>query len=448
MASHDQLTGLPNRVLLNDRLEHMVAEGERYQRFGAVIFLDLDNFKVINDTLGHAEGDELLKAVVKRLKNHVRDSDTLARHGGDEFTLIIQDLKKVENITRVIDGIFSEFNEPFYLKGQEFFVTTSIGISVYPNDGKDADTLLKNADIAMYKAKQDGKNTYQLFDSAMNEKTLERVVLESKLRKAIENKDFILHYQPQIDINSGETVGLEALIRWEEKEIGIIPPGQFIPLAEDTGLIVPIGEWVLYTSCLQNKLWQDEGLNPVNIAVNVSLRQFKQNDFVNNVKRIVADTGLEPKYLELEITESSIMEDVKSNIELLHELKTLGLQLSIDDFGTGYSSFEYLKQLPVDILKIDLSFIRDITENADDVAIVEAIIKVAHTLKLEVIAEGVETIGQFRLLDQLQCDKIQGYLVSKPLFPTKEFERFLKKDWRFVHDKSASKDHEQHHIVL
>lgn len=443
MASHDQLTGLPNRVLLNDRLEHMLAEGERYQRLGAVIFLDLDNFKNINDTLGHAEGDELLKAVAKRLKKRMRGSDTLARHGGDEFILIIQDLKKVEHITRVMDGIFSEFSEPFNLKGQKFFVSTSIGVSFYPNDGKDADTLLKNADIAMYKAKGDGKNTYQLFDSAMNEKALERVILESKLRNAIESEDFILHYQPQIDINSGETVGLEALVRWEEKEIGLIPPGQFIPLAEDTGLIVPIGEWVLHTACLQNRLWQDKGLNPVNMAVNVSLRQFKQSDFVDNVKRVIADTNLNPKYLELELTESSIMEDVKSNIELLHELKSLGLKLSIDDFGTGYSSFEYLKQLPVDILKIDLSFIRDITENADDAAIVEAIIKVAHALKLEVIAEGVETIDQLRLLDQLQCDKMQGYLVSKPVAPSEEFERFLAKNWRFIVDETYNKGHDQ-----
>jgi diguanylate cyclase (GGDEF)-like protein len=448
MAYHDHLTGLPNRLLLIDRFNYILAEAKRYHRLGAVIFLDLDNFKVINDTLGHAEGDELLKAVAKRLNTFLRASDTLARHGGDEFTIIIQDLKKVNNITKVVDDIFSKFEEPFFLERQEFFITTSMGISIYPNDGMDADTLLKNADIAMYKAKEDGKNTYQLFDSVMNEKALERVVLESKLRKAIESKDFILHYQPQIEINSGETVGLEALLRWEEKEIGLIPPGQFIPLAEDTGLIVPIGEWVLHAACLQNRLWQDKGLNPVNIAVNVSLRQFKQNDFVDNVKRIVADTHLNPKYLELEITESSIMEDVRSNIELLHELKSLGLKLSIDDFGTGYSSFEYLKQLPIDILKIDLSFIRDITENTDDTAIVEAIIKVAHTLKLDVIAEGVETIDQFRLLDQLQCDKIQGYLVAKPLSPSKEFERFLAKNWRFIVDESYNKGHDQPTIVL
>lgn len=448
MAYHDQLTGLPNRILLNDRLDHMLAEERRYNKLGAVLFLDLDNFKVINDTMGHSEGDELLKAVAERLKKQVRDSDTLARHGGDEFTILMHDINKVENITKVIESIFLEFNEPFRLKDQEVFVTTSIGISIYPNDGMDADTLLKNADIAMYKAKEDGKNTYQLFDPAMNEKALERVVLESKLRKAIENKDLILHYQPQIDINNGKTVGLESLLRWEEKGIGLIPPVQFIPLAEDTGLIVPIGEWVLHTACLQNRVWQDNGLNPVNIAVNVSLRQFRQNDFVDNVRRILTDTNLNPQYLELEITESSIMEDVKSNIEMLRELKSLGLKLSIDDFGTGYSSFEYLKQLPVDILKIDLSFIRDITENADDAAIVEAIIKVAHTLKLEVVAEGVETIDQLRLLEQLQCDKIQGYLIAKPAAPSEELERFLTKGWHFMVDETYSKGHDQPNVVL
>ena len=448
MAYHDQLTGLPNRILLNDRLDQMLAEERRYKKLGAVLFLDLDNFKVINDTMGHSEGDELLKAVAKRLKKHVRDSDTLARHGGDEFTILMHDINKVENVTKVIESVFSEFNEPFRLKGKEIFVTTSIGISIYPNDGEDADALLKNADIAMYKAKEDGKNTYQLFDPTMNEKALERVVLESKLRKAIENKDFILHYQPQIDINTGETVGLESLLSWEEKEIGLIPPGQFIPLAEDTGLIVPIGEWVLHTACLQNRLWQDKGLKPVDIAVNVSLRQFKQNNFVDDVRRILTDTNLNPQYLELEITESSIMEDVASNIELLRELKSIGLKLSIDDFGTGYSSFEYLKLLPVDILKIDLSFIRDITENADDAAITKAIIQVAHTLKLEVVAEGVETTDQFRLLEQLQCDKIQGYLVAKPAAPSEAFERRLTKEWHFIVDETYSKGHEQPNVFI
>ena len=448
MAYHDHLTGLPNRFLLIDRLNRNLAEIQRNKKLGAVLFLDLDNFKIINDTMGHAEGDMLLKAVVRRLSKHVRDSDTLARHGGDEFTIIIHDLKKLEYITKVIDGIFSEFEEPFFLKEQEFFVTISMGISVYPNDGNNAETLLKNADTAMYKAKDDGKNSYQLFDIAMNERTIKRVMLEGKLRKAIEKDELLLHYQPQIDIKSGETVGFESLLRWDSKELGLIPPGKFIPLAEDTGLIVPFGKWVLHTACRQTKAWQDAGLKPTAMAVNVSNRQFKEKDFTNTVKNILADTNVDPQYLELEVTESCIMEDVKHNLEILHELKAFGVKLSIDDFGTGYSSFEYLKNMPVNVLKIDLSFIRDITKKPDDAAIVKAIIQVAHTLKLEVVAEGVETKEQFNLLQSLHCDKVQGYLVSKPLPQSAEIERFMKEAWHLPDDPLHEESQDQPGIDL
>lgn len=448
MAYHDDLTGLPNRVLLIDRLGQNLAEAERYEKLGAVLFLDLDNFKIVNDTMGHAEGDALLKAVVRRLSKHVRDSDTLARHGGDEFTIIIHDLKKLEYITKIIDGIFSEFDEPFSLKGQEFFITISMGISVYPNDGNNAETLLKNADTAMYKAKDDGKNSYQLFDIAMNERTMKRVILESKLRKAIEKDELLLHYQPQIDMKSGETVGFEALLRWNSKELGLVPPGKFISLAEDTGLIVPFGKWVLHTACRQTRAWQDAGLKPTVMAVNVSNRQFKEKDFIDTVKNILADTNVDPHYLELEVTESCIMEDVKHNLEILHELKAFGVKLSIDDFGTGYSSFEYLKNMPVNVLKIDISFIREITKNSDNAAIVKAIIQVAHTLKLEVVAEGVETKEQLNLLHTLHCDKIQGYLVSKPLPQSAEIERFMKEAWHLPDDQLHDESQNQPSIDL
>jgi len=431
MAYHDQLTGLPNRVLLIDRLNHLLAQGRRSKRLAAILFLDLDNFKHINDSFGHAEGDNLLKEVSERLNKHTRSCDTLARHGGDEFIILIDDLKKVDNITQVVERIFSEFNKPFVLNGQVCFVTTSIGISIYPDDGEDVSTLLKNADIAMYRAKEEGKNTYQLYEPAMTERTIEIVKMKSMLHMAIENREFILHYQPQVNISTGNIIGLEALVRWQNPERGLISPGNFIPLAEDTGLIVPIGEWVLHSACVQNKFWQDKCLKPVKVAVNLSIRQLVQKDFVGTVKRILKDTRLDPGYLELEVTESAVMEDIESNIEILHELKSLGIRISIDDFGTGYSSFEYLKRMPIDMLKIGMPFVRDIINNPDDAAIATSIIQVAHIMNLEVMAEGVETIEQFRLLGTLLCDNVQGFLVSKPLPSSKGIEEFLIKEWRF-----------------
>lgn len=429
MAYYDQLTGLPNRALLSDRLNHVLAEGQRYNKLAAVLFLDLDNFKNINDALGHAEGDNLLMEVVKRLKKHIRTSDTMARHGGDEFTILVQDLKKAEHITRVVEKIFSEFEEPFILNGHEFFVTTSIGISLYPDDGKDVETLLKNADIAMYRAKEEGKNTYQFFTPAMNERTMEIIKIKNMLYKAIKNEEFLLHYQPQVNVITGEVTGIEALVRWQNPERGLVYPGTFISLAEDTGLIVPLGEWVLSSACAQNRVWQDKYLKPVKMAVNLSIRQLKQKDFVGTVKRILKDTRLDPEYLEFEVTESTVMDDIEYNIEMLHELKSIGIKLSIDDFGTGYSSFEYLKQMPIDMLKIGMPFVQNITKNPDDAAIAKAIIEVAHIMNLEVIAEGVETIEQLKLLRTLHCDKIQGFLVSKPLPSSEGLEEFLEKEW-------------------
>ena len=431
MAYFDQLTGLPNRVLLSDRLNHMLAQGQRYKELAAILFLDIDNFKHINDTVGHDEGDNMLKDVSKRLNKHVRACDTLARHGGDEFIILIQDLKKAENVINIVERIFSEFNEPFILNGQEFFITTSIGISIYPDDGEDKDTLLKNADIAMYRAKEDGKNTYQLFTPAMNERTIETIKVKGMLHKAIKNEEFLLHYQPQVNIITGDITGIEALVRWQNPERGLVYPDAFISLAEETGHIVSLGEWVLYTACAQNRVWQDKCLKPIKMAVNVSIRQLKKNDFVSTVKRILKYTGLAPEFLEFEVTESIVMENIGSSLEILHELKSMGIKLSIDDFGTGYSSFEYLKQIPIDMLKIGMPVVQNITVNPADAAIAKAIIEVAHIMNLEVIAEGVETIEQLKLLSTLHCDKIQGFLVSKPLPSSKGLEEFLKKEWCF-----------------
>jgi diguanylate cyclase (GGDEF)-like protein/PAS domain S-box-containing protein len=431
MAYHDQLTGLPNRLLLIDRFNQILARGQRYKLYAAFFFLDLDRFKVVNDTLGHAMGDTLLKAVGERLKQCIRESDTVARIGGDEFTILLQDIKRAEDVPKVAEKIFSIFDAPFDLKGQELFVTTSMGVSIYPIDGNDSECLFKNADIAMYRAKSEGRNNYQLYTPAMNVKATERLTLENKLRKAIENEEFLLHYQPQVDINTNELTGIEALVRWLEPERGLVPPGEFIPLAEETGLIVPIGEWVLRTACKNNKIWQDRGLKPIIIAVNLSMRQFKQKNLVDIVSSTLEETSLDPKYLELELTESIIMEDTESAIEILRELKAMGIRLSIDDFGTGYSSLAYLKRMPIDMLKIAQSFVHDITIDPDDKAISTAIIQVAHSLKLEVIAEGVETMEQFKLLRSLQCNKLQGFLVSRPL-PSKEIMDFLEKKGNII----------------
>lgn len=431
MAYFDLLTGLPNRALLMDRLNHVLEEGKRYDKLAAILFLDLDNFKHINDTMGHSEGDNLLRHVVRRVKKHIRSSDTMARHGGDEFVILIQDIKKVENITKVLKKIYSEFEEPFTLNGQEFFVTTSIGISVFPDDGREAETLLKHADVAMYRAKEEGKNTYQFYTPAMNEKTMEIMKIHSMLHRALKNEEFVLHYQPQMNIITGEITGMEALVRWQSPERGLVFPGTFIPLAEDSGLIVPLGEWVLSEACTQNMAWQEKGLKPVRISVNLSMRQLKQKDFADTVKRVLKDSRLEPGYLEFEVTESMVMGDVKSAIEMLQELKAIGIKLSIDDFGTGYSSFEYLKHLPIDMLKIGMPFIRNIALNPDDVAIAKSIAEVAHIMGLDVIAEGVETAEQLAILIDLNCDKIQGYLLSKPLPSSNELEVFLNNDCRF-----------------
>ncbi|MDI6810026.1 MAG: bifunctional diguanylate cyclase/phosphodiesterase [Candidatus Eisenbacteria bacterium] len=366
------------------------------------------------------------------MKGCLRITDTIARLGGDEFMIILQDVKKVEDITAVVEKLFSILSEPFNIQGHEFFVTTSVRISVFPDDGEDAEALLRNADIAMYRAKDEGiGNNYVLFISSMNERTHERLKMESMLRRALERGEFLLHYQPQIALNSREVTGIEALVRWQEPERGLIPPGEFIPVAEEIGIIISLGEWILRNACMTNKKWRDKGLKPVSIAVNLSLRQFKQKNFVDTVARILKEIRLDPHCLEMELTESILMENAEATIDILRALKEVGIRMTIDDFGTGYSSLEYLRRMPIDMLKIALPFVRDITKSPGDASIVTAIINMAHSLNIEVIAEGVETVEQLALLRSLGCDKIQGFLVSRPV-PPDELEEFLEKGSRFV----------------
>ncbi|MEO5702838.1 MAG: EAL domain-containing protein [Gammaproteobacteria bacterium] len=414
-ANHDTLTGLSNRNLLHDRLSQAIVYAQRYQRLVVVAFIDLDNFKIINDSLGHNVGDQLLKMVAARLTESMRKGDTVARHGGDEFVLILNDQESMETITYVMRKILDIVSLLFLVEGREIYITCSIGFSIYPQDGKDAETLLKNADAAMYRAKENGRDNFQFFTAEMNTKVNERLMLEGTLRQALEHNEFFLNYQPLVDLRSGRIIGVEALIRWRHPQLGIVSPAQFIPLAEETGLIVAIGAWVLKNACTQNKAWQEAGFDPINVAVNLSARQFRQKDLVESIAQILHDTRLEACYLDLELTESMVMHNAEEVISTLQELKSMGVGLSIDDFGTGYSSLSYLKRLPVGRLKIDQSFVRDITEDPDDAVIAQAVISLAHSLNLKVIAEGVETAEQLDFLRAHHCDEMQGYYFSRPV---------------------------------
>jgi diguanylate cyclase (GGDEF)-like protein len=417
-ANYDALTGLPNRNLLNDRLRQAVY-AQRSPRNLAVVFMDLDHFKFVNDSLGHSTGDKLLKAMGERLRAALREGDTVGRVGGDEFVLILNDQSNEEVIFRAMQRIASKVGEPITIDGKELYVSCSAGISMYPQDGPDVDTLLKNADAAMYRAKEHGRNNFQFYTAEMNERVNERLALENALRRALERQEFILHYQQKVDIKTGAIVGAEALVRWMHPEWGLVRPARFIPLAEETGLIVQLGEWVLREACRQTREWLDGGLKPGVVSVNLSARQFRQEGLVRMVSRILEETKLEPAHLEMELTESMVMHNVEAAIATLQGLKSLGVALSVDDFGTGYSSLSYLKDLPIDALKIDRSFVRDIGAGAEveDGVIAQAIISLGHSLHLKVVAEGVETDQQVRFLKRHGCDELQGFFYGEPVAP-------------------------------
>ena len=425
VAQHDVLTGLPNRSLLQDRLGQAIAHANRSGRAMWVMLIDLDRFKFVNDSMGHKAGDVLLMTVAARLSSSLRDTDTVARLSGDEFVVILSEHHDAPLSRERVQHVMDSVAQPVMLGPKEFFVTCSIGVAVYPSEGTPADSLIEHADIAMYSAKKMGRNNFQFYAASMNEESMERVRIESALRNALERKEFVLHYQPQVDLKSGQIVGMEALIRWQHPEMGMVPPVRFIGIAEETGLIVQIGAWVMRTACAQNKAWQDAGLGTLRVAVNLSARQFSAPDLLQSLESVLADTGLDPDCLEIELTESLFMSDVTPAVELLHRMKSLGVNLSIDDFGTGFSSLSYLSRFPIDVLKIDRSFVADITHDANDAAIVTSIIGLAHNLKLAVIAEGVETAAQLDYLRRHGCDEIQGYYFSKPL-AAREFEGLLR----------------------
>ena len=415
LAHHDPLTRLPNRLLLRNRFNTAIRAGQGENL--AMLFLDLDNFKEINDSLGHAVGDELLVQVVERLQGCLDDAHTLSREGGDEFVVLLPDISGIEQVSRVAQEILNAACESFDIGSNTLHTSFSIGISMYPDDGADFETLRTNADIALYRAKEGGRNNYRFFTRQMNIDAKRRMQIQTDLHSALRNLDFRLHYQPQIDIGSGRIIGMEALIRWQHGHGKLVPPDQFIPVAEQSGLIIPIGEWVLEQACRQAVIWQTQGLPALVMAVNLSAVQFRHGNIAETVAEVLRMTGLAASSLELELTESILLQDTETSIKTLHTLKEIGVKLSIDDFGTGYSSLSYLKRLAVDKLKIDQTFVRDLGEDTDNQEIVRAIIQLGHILKLEIIAEGVETAEQLAYLRVFGCDQIQGYLFSRPLSP-------------------------------
>jgi diguanylate cyclase (GGDEF)-like protein/PAS domain S-box-containing protein len=415
LAQHDFLTNLPNRVLLNDRIAQAIESAKRHQTKIALLFLDLDNFKHINDSLGHPTGDKLLQLVTTTLVASVRGNDTVSRQGGDEFIVLLSDITNEEDASLTADKILELLTLPHIIANAQLYITTSIGISIYPNDGLDAEVLIQNADTAMYHAKANGRNNYQFFKPEMNLRAVQRQVTEANLYTALDKDQFVLHYQPKFNLITNQMMGVEALIRWNHDEWGKVLPDKFIAIAEDTGLIIPIGKWILREACKQVKHWANLGLNDMTIAVNISALEFSQRNFISDVQRILSETGIDPSRLELEITESVLMRDAKSSVAILHQLKEMGLMLVVDDFGTGYSSLSYLRKFPIDVLKIDRSFIHEIDATQEDSIIVSAIINMGNSLKLRVIAEGVENQKQLDFLTSHHCIEGQGYLFSHPL---------------------------------
>ena len=423
VAYHDGLTDLPNRTLFMDRLTQGLIRLAFHKRSAAVLFFDLDHFKHVNDTLGHDIGNILLKTVSERLKSCLREGDTVARLGGDEFVIMLADLAHPEDVPAITQKIAETLSQPFQIKEHQLFITTSIGISLYPRDCNDPEALLKAADMAMYRAKEQGRDNYQFYHPTLNAAAAERFSIETGLRQALECDGFLLHYQPQVDLATGRVIGVEALVRWRQPNGGLVSPAKFIPVAEETGLILPIGEWVLRTACRQTKAWQDAGFRNLRISVNLSARQFHQKNLIQTIDKTLNETGLDPRSLELELTES-IMQNAEKIIETLREINARGVEISVDDFGTGYSSLSYLKRFPIQTLKVDQSFVQNIAMGTDDAVIVISTVNLAHNLGLKAVAEGVETDQQLQFLRWLNCDRMQGYLFSRPL-PADEITKLL-----------------------
>ncbi|MBD0335177.1 MAG: EAL domain-containing protein, partial [Cyanobacteria bacterium Co-bin13] len=423
-AFHDALTGLPNRTFFNRQLPLAINQARQLQQSLAVVFLDLDRFKIINDTLGHAVGDQLLHQVTQRLVQQLRVEDTIARWGGDEFTLILPNLQAPNNVAHIAQRLSKALQPVFQLDGHELHISSSMGIALFPQDGEDLTTLLQNADAAMYRAKEQGRNNYQFYTTTLNSEASQRLTLENSLHHALERQEFVIHYQPQINVDTGQVIQVEALLRWQHRELGLISPQTFIPLAEETGLIVAIGEWVLRQACRQSRRWQQAGLPNLRVAVNLSARQLQHPSLVATIKAILRESDLQPQTLELEITETAAMRDVDTTIETLQTLRRIGVRISMDDFGTGYSSLSYLKKFPLHGLKIDRAFVRDVAQNAQDRAMVMAIIAMTRGLHLNVVAEGVETQDQLTCLRSMGCAEMQGFLFSHPL-PAEEITAYL-----------------------